>query len=241
MSEKSPLISVCMATFNGAEFIAQQIESILTQLGPNDELIISDDGSTDATCKIVAAFDDKRIKLITNSSTSGPVCNFQYALQHASGDLIFLADQDDLWEPNKVIIQVGLLGNYDLVVSDCCLIDVNGSLVADSFFKLRGSGAGFIKNLYQNSFLGCCMAFRRSVMNKALPFPPSIAMHDIWIGLVAELYGTTCFCPEKLVRYRRHSATATKTGGRSSFSTMHQIAYRWQLLCSAIRRKVFGR
>lgn len=226
-----------MASYNGEEFIKQQIESILVQLSSDDELIISDDGSNDATCDIIGSFDDERIRLITNPLPGSPVRNFEHALKHVRGNLIFLSDQDDLWEPHKVRIQAGLLEFYDLVVSDCFLIDSTGSVTADSFYNLRGSGPGFLKNLYINSFLGCCMAFRRSIILKALPFPSGIAMHDIWIGLITELFGTTFFCPDKLVRYRRHNNSATQTCGTSSFSFTKKISYRWHLLYSAVCRK----
>lgn len=236
-----PQISVCMACYNGERFIEQQISSILSQLRTNDELIISDDGSTDSSKCIVQSFNDQRIQLITNPNPGGLVRNFEYALQHARGSLIFLSDQDDIWEKNKIAVQTGLLEQYALVVSDCCLIDADGALVADSFFDQHGSGSGFFKNLYKNSFLGCCMAFRRSVLEKALPFPSAIAMHDIWIGLIAESSGTTYFCPDKLVRYRRHNSSASTTAGKSTIPFMGQVSYRMYFLYAIFCRMVAAR
>jgi glycosyltransferase involved in cell wall biosynthesis len=227
-----------MATRNGERFIEQQIASIRCQLGCNDELVISDDGSSDATRTIIAACCDPRIRLLNNPRPGSPVRNFEHALRHAQGEYIFLSDQDDLWEPDKIKVQAGLLETYDTVVSDCCLIDAAGELLADSFFELRGSGKGFWKNLYKNSFLGCCMAFRRRILEQALPFPEGIAMHDIWIGLVAERFGTTCFCPDRLVRYRRHGATATQTGSKSPLSVVRQLSYRWYMLHQVLYRKM---
>jgi GT2 family glycosyltransferase len=139
---------------------------------------------------------------------------------------------------DKLLVQSRLLNDFDLVISDCILIDASGALLADSFFELRGSGSGFLKNLYKNSFLGCCMAFRRSILEKALPFPADLAMHDTWLGLVAELYGTTYFCPKKLVHYRRHSNTATETGGKSSLPFTQQLSQRWTFLYHALYRKL---
>jgi len=235
LTEKAHRVSVCMATRNGERFIAQQIASILCQLGCNDELVISDDGSSDTTSMIIAACGDPRVRLLYNPEPGSPVRNFEHALRYAQGEYIFLADQDDLWESDKIKVQTGLLATYDAVVSDCCLIDASGELLADSFFALRGSGKGFWKNLYKNSYLGCCMAFRRRILEQALPFPANIAMHDIWIGLIAERFGTTCFCPDRLVRYRRHGATVTQTGSKSPLSVARQLSYRlymlYQLLC----------
>jgi glycosyltransferase involved in cell wall biosynthesis len=227
-----------MATYNGEKFIAQQISSILCQLGKRDELIVSDDGSTDATCAIVKSFQDARINLIYSPNPGSPVRNFEHAIRHARGDHIFLADQDDIWEPHKLHVQSGLLDNFDLVVSDCCLIDAEGNPLADSFFMLRGSGPGFWKNIYKNTFLGCCLAFRSTLLKKIVPFPAGIAMHDIWIGLIAELYGTTYFCSDKLVRYRRHDNTLTQTGSKSALSVWRQIGYRVQLMSAVLCRKV---
>jgi glycosyltransferase involved in cell wall biosynthesis len=237
-NQQTPLISVCMATYNGKRFVEQQISSILTQLAPDDELIVSDDGSTDTTRSLVTAFDDARIRLVPNPNPGNIVRNFEHALIHARGKYIFLSDQDDIWVENKLSVQSRLLEDFDLVVSDCRLVDENDVTLADSFFSLHSSGPGFIKNLYRNSFLGCCMAFRRSILEKALPFPPSIAMHDIWIGLIAELCGTTHFCPEKLVRYRRHNTAASTTGFASTIPVTTQISYRWYFLYSAICRKL---
>lgn len=241
MSDRIPLLSVCMATYNGERFVEKQIATILDQLGSEDELIVSDDGSTDGTCNIISSFKDPRIRLIYNPKPGSPVRNFEHSLCHARGSLIFLADQDDIWEPNKITVQAKLLDRFDLVVSDCCLIDANETLLADSFFYQLGSRSGFLKNLYKNSFLGCCMAFRRSILEETLPFPPAIAMHDIWIGLIAELYGSTYFCPEKLVRYRRHGSSASTTGRKSSASFTSQVSYRLYFIYAIARRMVAGR
>jgi len=239
LSKQSPSsVSVCMASYNGERFIKEQITSILTQLGTNDELIVSDDESTDTTCCIVKSFDDPRIRLINNPNPGNPVRNFEHALFHARGTYIFLSDQDDIWVENKLTVQSRLLDDFDLVVSDCRLVDEFDVTLADSFFSQHSSGPGFFKNLYRNSFLGCCMAFRRSILEKALPFPPSIAMHDIWIGLISELCGTTHFCPEKLVRYRRHNTAASTTGFASTIPVTTQLSYRWYFLYSAIFRKL---
>ena len=83
------MISVCLASFNGAEFIGEQVESILCQIGSGDELILSDDGSSDRTLEIVRGFRDKRIKVYKNIK-KGVVSNFENAINHAQGDYIFL-------------------------------------------------------------------------------------------------------------------------------------------------------
>lgn len=236
MPERPP-VSVCMATYNGARFVADQLSSILCQLQDDDEVVVSDDGSRDGTLAIVRAFADPRIRILERpGGPRGPVANFGHALAHARHDIIFLADQDDLWCEHKVATVVRLLQGCDLVVSDCTLIDEEGREFSRSFFELNRSRSGFWSNLFRNSYLGCCMAFRRSLLEKALPIPSQVPMHDIWLGMLAEWYGRPCFHPEQLVAYRRHGAAASTTGGGSSNSLWQKIGLRCRLLlCLAYR------
>lgn len=232
-------VSICMATYNGARFVADQLRSILCQLYGDDEVIISDDGSSDESLAIIRAFDDPRIRILQHSGGPwGPVRNFEHALSHARHDLIFLADQDDVWCEHKVETMICLLQNYDLVVTDCTLIDEGGKEFAGSFFELQHSRPGFWPNLIKNTYLGCCMAFRHSLLEKALPFPPHIPMHDIWLGMLAEWYGRPCFHSEQLVAYRRHGATASTTGAHSTNSFWQKIVLRCRLLFCLGRRIV---
>jgi glycosyltransferase involved in cell wall biosynthesis len=95
-------ISVCIATFNGGRFIQEQVMSVLPQLGEEDEMVVSDDGSTDDTIPILKSFHDPRISIWQNNGRHGFIWNFENALTKAMGDVIFLCDQDDIWKPNKV-------------------------------------------------------------------------------------------------------------------------------------------
>lgn len=228
------MISVCLASFNGERYIREQIESILRSPKVS-ELIISDDGSGDATLAIVAAISDSRIKLLKGPG-KGLIRNFEFLLEHAQGDYIFLSDQDDVWLDNKVDVSIEWLKTVDLVVSDCKIVDSQGQLLHDSFFAIRGSSQGVIKNLTQNSFLGCCMAFRRSVLGSALPFPASIPMHDWWLGLLANITGRVAFVDEALVLYRRHGGNASDTAGKSSASKMQQLVWRVSLSWLLLKR-----
>ncbi len=221
-------ISVCMATYNGQKFVKQQLDSILSQLGDNDEVIISDDGSTDRTIDIINGFKDNRIK-VYHCSFRNPLQNFENAIIKSTGEYIFLSDQDDIWETNKVISMCELLNSYDLVVSDCRVVDENLITIYPSYFKLRNSKSGFFSNIYKNAYLGCCMAFNRKIFKYILPFPTKIHMHDWWIGLVTDLYGNTFFYEESLVLYRRHGNNASPTT-ESSFSLKIKIKNRLMFL-----------
>ena len=98
------MISVCIASYNGGTFIHQQLSSILYQIGENDEVIVSDDGSTDNTVSVIKSFHDKRIRIIDGPGQASPVMNFENVLNAAKGDYIFMADQDDVWLDGKVTI-----------------------------------------------------------------------------------------------------------------------------------------
>lgn len=235
------MISVCVASYNGELFIAEQVLSILPQLGATDEIIISDDGSTDRTIEIISDINDKRIKVFHHAGLPGVKENFENALRHARGDLIFLADQDDIWERSKIETIRVHLDHYELVISDCSVVDERGVLLCDSFFRLRKSRNGILRNLLRNSYMGCCMAFRRSLLDKALPFPSKVPMHDWWLGLVAELTGTTFFCEEKLVRYRRHGENTTPLAGESDLGLWQKLTFRKDLVKSLVRLSVFGK
>lgn len=205
-------ISVCMATYNGAEFVGEQIGSILEQLGDNDELVISDDGSTDNTVAVISSIDDGRIRLAPSQRYGSYVRNFENALQHATGDIIFLSDQDDVWYPTKVKDVVAALEINDLVLHDCRVVDQSGTVLHESFFESRNSRPGFWRNLWKNPYMGCCMAFRRSVLDYCLPFPKYIDYHDWWIGLMVELRGKAYFYDKPLLNYRRHGNNISPTG-----------------------------
>lgn len=207
------MISVCLASYNGEKYIYDQIVSILKQLELNDELIISDDGSTDNTIKIIKNFDDNRIKLYTHNGSGRPTENFQNALVRAKGDFIFLSDQDDIWLDNKYKLIIKHLESCDLVLSDSILVDENLKVLSPSFFKFHRSAKGIIKNVIKNAYFGSCMAFRKELLEYALPFPPSKEIgHDVWIGLVGEMVGKVCFVEKQLILYRRHSAAVTSHG-----------------------------
>lgn len=199
-------ISVAMATYNGEKYIKEQIESILACLGNEDELIISDDESTDSTLDIIKSFNDKRIHLI-NGPKKGIKQNFANAIENTSGEYIFLADQDDIWNENKVkdVVKCFEKEKCTLVVHDAEIVDEKLNVIKDSYYKYRNSGKGIIKNIYKNTYIGCCMAFSKEIKKYILPIPNDIEMHDQWIGVLNDKYGKTYFLEEKLIKYRRHS------------------------------------
>lgn len=207
------MISVCVAAFNGEKYIEEQILSVLRNLDSQDEIIISDDGSSDRTRRIVddLAEKDRRIRII-DGPRKGLIKNFENAIVHSKGDIIFLCDQDDVWKDNKVKTVLDIFGNTDctLVMHDACIVDSNLRILGCSFFEFKKCKKGYWRNLIKNSYIGCCMAFKRSILDYAIPFPDNIPMHDQWIGLLSERVGKVEFCNEQLLLYRRHSNNASE-------------------------------
>ena len=166
------MISVCIATYNGQRFIERQITSILSQIAEDDEVVVADDGSTDDTLAILRGLNDPRIRIIDGAHRHSPTWNFEKALEQARGEFIFLADQDDVWMPEKVAVTMSYLQKYDCVVSDNVIVDAEGAVIAESFYAVNKTRSGKYYNLLiKNGYLGCCMAFRRCVLESALPFP----------------------------------------------------------------------
>ncbi len=213
-------ISVAMATYNGEKYIREQLDSILQQLHVDDEMIISDDGSSDATVRIIEEYKskDERICLL-DGPHNGLMANFENALKHCSGDLIFLADQDDVWSENKVhlVLEQFENPNTHLVLHDACVMNEDLSeVLMPSFFEYRGSKPGVWHSFIKNSYMGCCMAFRRELVEKILPIPLELPMHDQWIGLISDYYyGKSVMLGEQLLLYRRHEKAASDFGHNS--------------------------
>ncbi|MCK8492303.1 glycosyltransferase family 2 protein [Spirosoma sp. RP8] len=230
-------VSVCMATYNGEKYIGRQLRSILNQLSLDDEVIISDDHSTDRTKEIVESFDDNRIVFVENTEKRGPIGNFENALKLSTKEYIFLSDQDDVWLPNKVSTVVSLLEKFDLILSDCTVVDKDLNELYPSYFSLRRSHNGILRNIYKNSYMGCCIAFRSSVLTYALPFPTNIHMHDWWLGLITEIKGTVFFYESPLILYVRHGENVSPTG-ETSHGWFSKISNRITLVFSLLTRVI---
>lgn len=208
------MISVCLATYNGEKYIREQLNSILLQLNQNDEVIISDDGSTDNTISILESYNDSRIKIYKNHFKN-VVKNFEFVINKSKGDYIFLSDQDDIWEPSKVKEYIHVFSKDDkttLILSNLQLIDKVGNNLHREFYRNNFSDK-LLNNIIQNNFIGCSIAFRKEVKNFILPFPNNLAMHDWWIGVCSIVFGKVVFIDKKLIYYRRHDNNVTKEGG----------------------------
>lgn len=228
-------ISVAMATYNGSKYIKKQIDSILKQLSDNDELIISDDGSSDDTLKIIKSYNDRRIKIF-NGPNNGVKQNFANAISKCTGKYIFLSDQDDIWCDNKVdsVLKIFEEKKCMCIVHDCTVFNSNnGNVIYDSFYKYRNSGSGIFKNIWKNTYIGCCMAIDANIKSTILPIPNNIEMHDQWIGLLCEKIGKSLFIDEKLINYRRHDDNVTNM---KHYPIWRMIKNRVKIMIELVRR-----
>jgi glycosyltransferase involved in cell wall biosynthesis len=225
---------VCMATFDGAPYLAAQVDSILAQLGPRDELVVADDGSTDRTPEILAGYGD-RLRVVGTSRVGGVVANFERALAAARGELVALSDQDDVWLDGRAALIRERLGKATLVAMNGVVVDEALAPLGRTVFQQVGVPGGFLRTLAVNRYVGCCMAFRRELLAAALPFPPRIAAHDWFIALVAERLFDVANDDQPLILFRRHGGNASTTGSSSRHGLGSRLAMRWRMLRAVAR------
>lgn len=229
-------ISVALAAYKGEKYIGEQIKSILAQLPPDGEIIVSDDrpGGETMQAVIAAADGDCRVKYIEGPG-KGVCANFENAIRACSGDIIFLSDQDDVWLPEKVgSVMREFENGADVVLHDAFVTDSALEIKEKSFFRAHSSGSGFWTNLLRNSFVGCCMAMTRETAEMCLPFPDNLPMHDWWIALLAlKRHKNIVLLPEQLIYWRRHENTVT--GKKNSLA--QQLKWRAKMIFLLIERK----
>lgn len=241
-------VSVCIATYNGEKYIKEQIDSILCQLSSEDEIVISDDGSSDNTLDIIYKYNDSRIKVYHLVSEIVPdsvqnrfkraTLNFENALKHAKGDYFFLSDQDDVWCPNKIKLCLPYLKEYDLLVHSSYIIDEFGNqLDQDLNLPFR---TGLI-NLKKNSYIGCLMVFNKKMKELSIPFPKGLLAHDIWIGFISQFSGKVYFLKEKLIYNRRHGNNVSFNAEKSDNRLFFKIFYRMHFLRLFLMFLIFRR
>lgn len=232
-------ISVCLATYNGAEHLREQIDSIVAQLLPGDEFLVADDASKDETLSILRGYEPV-LSLVATDRAGGVVANFSRLLMAASRDIVVFSDQDDVWLPGRLECIRRELLNADMVQLDGVIVDAYLHSSGSTISSVVGVRNGFWQNLWRNSFVGCCLAFRRRAFLDAWPLPQYIHMHDWYLGLIAALFGKIVRVPQVYLLYRRHGANASTTGEKSKFSRPQQLVNRAGMLLAvfsfALRR-----
>lgn len=210
-----------MCTYNGEQYLYEQLESILNQTLLPDEIVICDDCSTDKTLEIIKnVFSNhkchEKLNLFVNEKNLGFRKNFEKAISLCTGDIIFLCDQDDVWDLNKIETIIGVFGSHTeavLVFHDAEVVDENLKLLHPSFWKLMQFDYMRFCELesaylgYQNFVQGTACAFKKELFEYAKPFPKE-AYHDEWLALTAVQYGEIIPCPKCLLKYRQSSNNA---------------------------------
>lgn len=189
-------VSVCIATYNGRCFLKDQLNSILSEICANDEVVVVDDCSSDDTVDYIKSFNDQRIRIFKNTKNVGVNGTFELALKLCRGEFIFLADQDDVWLPGRVDRMLAALRtcSCDLVTTNFMVFgEVSAQKKIHPLLDLD-SGKNIV-NIYRiltgtANYYGCAMAFRRNLIRRLLPFPCAIESHDLWIAMVANVGGS---------------------------------------------------
>lgn len=215
--ERFVRVSVCMATFNGARFVREQVESILRELDETDELVIVDDASTDDTVAVVRKIGDTRIQLWERDTNRGPVTSFEEAIGYARGQFILLSDQDDVWIPGRVRVMLEALGRSDVVAGNFI---ISGQEVSTNWrLRARDSGKGLRNTasliLGRRPYFGSAMGFRVELRETLLPIPGVVEAHDHWLAFVGNLAGRLSHVEEPVLVRRLHGRNLTSARRRS--------------------------
>ena len=224
--EAGVALSVALCTYNGEKYLKAQLDSILAQSLVPSEIVISDDGSIDATLSIIGDFVSRsargelgvRITLLEPALRQGVAANFQRAIAACSGTLIALSDQDDVWREDKLDRLVSFMQSHPrclLVHSDARLVDAVGHPIGHTLLsalrvstedkELIHSGAALTLLLKRNIATGATVLFRRELLARALPIPQGW-IHDEWLAMTAAVVGGVGLLDEPLVDYRQHGS-----------------------------------
>jgi glycosyltransferase involved in cell wall biosynthesis len=210
--EKDLLVSIALCTFNGAEFLSQQLDTIINQTYRNIEIIVVDDCSTDKTFTILKTYAKKypQFQLYQNEHNLGFIENFERALTLCNGELIALCDQDDLWHPQKIELQVNGIEDNIFIYHDSEFINETGKSMNKKMSDLMNfyRGGQPLAFLFFNCVSGHTILMKRALLNEALPLQKDF-FHDLWLSYVATNIGKIDYIPQCLVKYRQHNNSET--------------------------------
>lgn len=230
-------VSVCMATYNGEAYLREQLDSIFAELEPQDEVVIVDDASTDGTPALLASITDPRVRVHARTENRGYVRTFEEALQRASGDVLMLADQDDVWIPGRRALFIEALQQDAVAASNLVLLGTDAPLTPPI------PGIAWRLNAAQSSqslrnelrilagiapYFGCAMAMRRDAVERILPFPEFLTeSHDLWIATFANAHRTMQHIDQPTIRRRLHEENTSPARPRGIGPVLRA---RWMLL-----------
>ncbi len=213
-------LDILMAVYNSADYIVDQLTSLINQTYPHFRVIIRDDCSSDQSTSLIENFISlypEKFLLIKGKRNLGACHNFATLMRYARAPYIMFCDADDVWLPTKIeesltLMQknekiygdtVPLLVHTDLAVVDKQLQSLNRSFWA--FSKIQPCSANFLNRLLaQNVLTGCTLLVNQPLLQLAMPIPKRAIMHDWWIGLVASVFGRIDFIDKPTILYRQH-------------------------------------
>jgi glycosyltransferase involved in cell wall biosynthesis len=235
--DSSSGVSICMATYNGAAFVEEQVASILEQLGPTDELVLVDDGSTDRTVEVLDGVRDERIIIHRNGVNRGHVYSFQKAIALSRHPIIVLADQDDRWLGGRLTLLVEALEKSGAMVvsSNSDYMDSHGKPIGHNVHRLAARDShhylGNIVRIFigKAGYFGCTMAFRRELVPLILPMPSFVESHDLWIALASNLIGSNAHVERSTLVRRIHGHNASLTRRSLAKKIRSRAIFLWSL------------
>ena len=228
-------ICITLATYNGEKYLGEMLDSLVQQTRPADIIIAVDDCSKDSTYEILESYKGKLPLEITRfENNKGHRAAFSTALEKAAtllddDDLIFLADQDDIWDPNKLEVMSQKIGENSMIFGDAEIIDSEGNIIEKSWRKK----AGIVEHMGQQALLtgytnvtGCMVAFKAGLLRTALPIPQDVPVHDQWITLCATAENGYASIADKVIYYRIHESNAIGEGNKT-WSEKLQTNLQW--------------
>ena len=237
--KNNPCLDIILASYNGQTYISDQLRSLQRCADYTERVqrvLVVDDASDDNSASIVAQFSkhDPRIVWIPSlQGRQGVVANFARGLSLSEAPYVMLCDQDDVWNPDKISLQLELCHKHEksygegeplLIFADLQVVDEDLQVLSPSFFSYQKIAPEWAKKfrhlLIQNVAPGCTLLLNRPLIDKALPIPPQAVMHDWWLILVARAFGQILWLDQSLVQYRQHGGN--QVGAK-------KVSWRWLL------------
>jgi glycosyltransferase involved in cell wall biosynthesis len=243
----APLISVALCTYNGAKYLAQQLDTLVSQTYKNIEIVVVDDCSTDNTFTILEDYASRfgQFKIYKNDKNLGFTENFERAVKLCSGELIALSDQDDLWDHQKIELQVEALKDNVFIYHDSEFVYEDGRPMGKKMSDLMNlySGGDPLAFLFSNCVSGHTILMKKILLDAALPLKNEY-FHDWWLAYVATNIGKIDFIPHCLVKYRQHDKSDTnilrleREKDSYKFSSVQKIerTYKWLGYCASFKK-----
>ncbi|GAA1840696.1 glycosyltransferase family 2 protein [Agromyces salentinus] len=228
-----------MATYNGAAYVLEQVDSILAQLASDDELVIVDDASADDTVALIEALDDPRVHLTRATVNAGYVRSFESALSRATGDVLLLADQDDVWIPGRLDVLLSALAESgaSIVASNLVVLGTDeplpSPLTGRPWRLERAQSSQHRRNVLRimlgdAPYFGCAMGLRRGALDLVTPFPRFLTeSHDLWLAIAGNEARSIVHVEEPTLYRRVHESNASTPRPRGIRAA---LASRWMLV-----------